>query len=46
MNNIWKITLKTGPNQWEIVTVMAQTHHRAIEIARRIVGNHPVTNIA
>ena len=44
--NTWKITLKTGPNRWSTITVMCQTHKRAIVLARRIVGNFPVTNIA
>lgn len=43
--NEWKITLKTGPNRWSTVTVKCQTHFEAIAKARRILGNHPVTNI-
>lgn len=41
----WTVTLKTGANAWSTITVEATDHIEALKIARRFLGNHPVTRI-
>ena len=41
----WIVTLKTGENKWSSVMVEADTHFGAARIAKRLIGDYPVTKI-
>jgi hypothetical protein len=44
-NTTWVVTLKTGDNTWSNIMVEADTHLGAARMAKRLLGDFPVTKI-
>jgi hypothetical protein len=41
----WRVTLRTAPDTWSTIEVDAPDHDAAIAAARRLLGNHPVSEV-